>query len=29
MLKHYYGDKVLVEFKRLDANTAAHQGVVK
>ena len=24
----YYGDKVLVEFKRLDAQTAAHKGIV-
>jgi len=25
----YYGDKVMAEFRRLDAGTAAHQGVVK
>ena len=29
LVADYYGDKVLVEFKRLGTNTAAHQVVVK
>ena len=28
LVADYYGDKVLVEFKRLDAQTAAHKGVL-
>ena len=28
LVADYYGDKVLVEFKHLDINKAAHQGVI-
>lgn len=28
LVADYYGDRVLVEFKRLDINKAAHEGVL-